>query len=288
MKEDGLKVPTAKILLGITVLNVVLVAGGTLFSIITIKSIQSNYDKSLAAVRASDREREATINLLENVSAEADVINARISASIKALTADVKLARDKQILMIEGEADYVVEAAVEARSRIRDLEQEVDLLALTSKDNLSLAYNDFKADLLVEHTHAKSLGEGLSHESKNIVGRMLVSQTKVIELSERSKLELQKLNQRTIELSQKLRSDMLRSVAVLSETENQTSEIIDEGIAQFRSKLSQSEAELAATVHELEDIRLALQIGQEMMDQAPAAGKSSSKNNEIKKRPETD
>lgn len=285
MKEDVIKIPTIKILLGITALNLVLVTGGTLFSAITVKSIQSNYEKSLASVRQSEREYQTAINLLDNVSREADVINARISASIVALSADVKEARDKQILLIEGEADYVVEAAVEARNQIHELEQAVDQQASISRENISLDYSGFQTELFTEREHLISLSEGISQQGKDILARMLVSQTKVIGLSDRSKLELQNLNQRTIELSQKLRADMLQSVAAMSETETQTTEIIDEGIAQFRSKLSQSEADLAATVNELEDVRLALQIGQEMLNQAPASGSRPDNNVETKKRP---
>ena len=288
MNEDVIKIPTIKILLGITALNLVLVTGGTLFSTITVKSIQSNYEKSLASVRQSEREYQTAINLLENVSREADVINARISASIVALSADVKKARDKQILLIEGEADYVVEAAVEARNQILELEQAVDQQASNSRNKISSDYSEFQTELFTEREHLMSLNEGIDREGKNILARMMVSQTKVIGLSDRSRLELQKLNQRTIELSQKLRADMLQSAAAMTETETQTAEMIDEGIAQFRSKLNQSEADLAATVNELEDIRLALQIGQEMLDQAPASGNTPDNKVETKKRPKAD
>ncbi|MGH1374146.1 MAG: hypothetical protein ACRBBW_19045 [Cellvibrionaceae bacterium] len=287
MKEDVVKIPTIKILLGITALNLVLVTGGTLFSTITVKSIQSNYEKSLASVRQSEREYQTAINLLENVSREADVINARISASIEALTLDVKQARDKQILMIEGEADYVVEAAVEARTHIRESGQAVAQLVFESKQKISEDYSDFSADVLVVRSHVDSLGEGVSQEGKNTLARMLMSQSKVKEQVDRSKLELQKLNQRTLEISQKMRTDMLQSVAALSDSQSQNTEIIDEGIAQFRLKLSQSEQELAAAVDELEDIRLAFQMGQKMMLEAPAAGPNSNDKQPPKKRPET-
>lgn len=288
MRADVIKIPTVKFLLGITGLNLVLITGGTLFSTITVKSIQSNYEKSLASVRQSEREYQTAINLLENVSREADVINARISASIEALTADVKRARDKQILKIEGEADYVVDAAVEARARIRGAESDVDQLVSMSKDKISLDFQNFSEDLLAQHTRINSLGEEISQESQNTMGQIRVSQSKVIELSDRSKRELHNLNQRDLEFSKQLRADMLQSAATLSDIENQTSEVIEKGIAQFRLKMNQSEQELAAALTELDDIRLALRIGQEMMNEIPATGSPPGDNSRIKKRPETD
>ena len=134
MKNGFISIPTAKLLAGVTLFNAVLVGGGTLFSSMTFNSIQANYRDSLVTIRASEKEYQAAVNLLENVSREVDVINARITASIAELSADVKQARDKHILLIESEADQVLEVSVEARSSIGELEQGLSQLAADTQE----------------------------------------------------------------------------------------------------------------------------------------------------------
>jgi hypothetical protein len=272
MKNDFISIPTAKLLAGVTLFNAVLVGGGTLFSSMTFNSIQANYRDSLVTIRASEKEYQAAVNLLENVSREVDVINARITASIAELSADVKQARDKHILLIESEADQVLEVSVEARSSIGELEQGLSQLAADTQEKIAEDYRGFEAGVVNENTHLQQLRQRSDQAYASAATSVLNSQVKVDALALSSEIEIQQLNESTVNLFQDVREEILQVELQINSTLEQSTNSMDSAMAQFRTKLAQSDADLVAIMAELEDTRIALQVRRDIMLQAPAAG----------------
>lgn len=272
MAYGDLELPIGKVLLWVTVFNTALVTGGTVFSSITFQSVQQQYQQAQQHVRESQEKYQDAVALMQDVSREAEVIQARISRTIEVMTDEVKHERDRHILIIAGEADDVVAAAVDARTLIENLQAQVDQLAALSSQEIAVTAQQYQAEVFTEQENLQGLRNGIKKVSEQSLAKINATESSVNQTGLKTLEYLNSVQQNYLQMTKLNEKSLSDSMAMVEAERNQSLEEMNALVQALEGEIVSTSKAVSALMLEFEDARLALEAGQIMLEQAPAGG----------------